>query len=178
MSRPRTNDPRQHQVNVRVSTHELVRIHRHALLLGKSVTEFGRGAMLRRPRPRRKQPLEEIALAACALARLEALGYAVNGVAHAFHASGRIDPRALAVLVTRLRLFLRRSFPERFASETDRRGYALAPATRTQLRKLCTNLVQIAERFRLMGLSPPLALSNLIGRLRSILNGDGSGHGA
>ena len=178
MSRPRTNDPRQHQVNVRVSTHELVRIHRHASLLGKSVTEFGRSVMLRRPRPRRKQPVEEIALDARALARLEALGYAVNGVAHAFHASGRIDPRALAVLLTRLRVFLRRSFRGHFTAETDLTAYALAPATRTQVRKLCTNLVQIAERFRLMGLSPPLPLSNLIGRLRPILNNDGSGHGA
>jgi hypothetical protein len=178
MARPRINAPRQHQVNVRVTTHELVRIHRHALLAGKSVTEFGRSVMLRRPRPRRKQPVEEIALEPAALARLEALGYAVNDMAHGFHASGRMDPRALTVLVTRLRLFLTRAVPGHFESDADLRGYALAPATRVQLRKLCTNLVQIAERFRLMGLSPPLPLSNLIGRLRSLLNGDGSVHGA
>jgi hypothetical protein len=177
MARPRTNAPRQHQVNVRVTTRELVRIHRHALLAGKSVTEFGRSVMLRRPRPRRKQPVRDIAVEPGALARLEALGYAVNDVAHGFHASGRLDPRALTVLVTRVRLPLRRSIPEHFVA-ASLRGYALAPTTRVQLRKLCTNLAQIAERFRLMGLSPPLALSNLIGLLRSILNGDRSAHGA
>ena len=178
MSRPRINEPRQHQVNVRFSTHELVRIHRHASLAGKTVTEFGRSVMLRRPRRKRKPPLQEIALDAGALTRLEALGYAVNEVAHRFHATGEIDPRALAMLLTRLRVFLRRSLRAHFAAETDLKGYALAPATRTQLRKLCTNLVQIAERFRHMGLSPPLPLSNVIGRLRSILNHDGGVDGA
>jgi hypothetical protein len=53
----------------------------------------------------------------------------------------------------------------------------LAPAARTQLRKTCTNLVQIADHYRLLGLTPPLPLSNLIGRLRAILNGDHSLHG-
>jgi hypothetical protein len=178
MSRPRINEPRQHQVNVRVSTHELVRIHRHASLLGKTITEFGRSVMLRRPRRKRNPPLEEIAFDPGALARLEALGYAVNEVARRFHATGEIDRRALAVLLTRLRLFLRRSLAGHFAAQAQLKGYALAPATRTQLRKLCTNLVQIADRFRHVGLSPPVPLSNLIGRLRSVLNNDGNAHGA
>ena len=54
----------------------------------------------------------------------------------------------------------------------------LAPAVRYQLRKICTNLVQIADLYRALGLLPPLSLSHLIARFRTILNGDGAGHGA
>ena len=52
------------------------------------------------------------------------------------------------------------------------------PALRYHLRKTCTNLVQIADRFQALGLLPPLPLSNLIRRFRTILNGDSPPHGA
>ena len=81
------------------------------------------------------------------------------------------------MLFTRARLLLRRCFPEHFNPDAAIAAYELAPPVRTQLRKACTNLVQIADAYRLLGSIPPLPLSNLIGRFRAVLNGDSSAHG-
>jgi hypothetical protein len=133
--------------------------------------------MLRRPRPRSKAALQLLSLTPERLERWRALGTAINALAHDLHARHQLDPRALAVLLTRVRLFLRTCFPQHFVPDAALPAYALAPAVRTQLRKACTNLVQIADRYRQLGLMPPLPLSNLIGRLRAVLNGDRSLHG-
>jgi hypothetical protein len=178
MSRPRRDDPRQHQLNVRFTAYEFARIHNHAALTGKTVTDFGRAVMLRRPRPRRKTEPALIALPQHALQRWHALGISLNGVAHDLNVSHQLPGPALADIVKRLRLLLRRSFPGHFDGDGTVAPYILAPAARYQLRKICTNLVQIADLYRALGLLPPLSLSHLIGRFRTILNGDGARHGA
>jgi len=178
MTRPRKNEPRQHQVNVRFTTHELLRIHHHASLTGKTLTDFGRTVMLRKPRPRPRTAPQLVSLAPRRLARWRALGNAINGLAHDLNARHQLDPRALRVLLTRLQLLLRNSFTDHFAANAAIPPYALSPAVRYQLRKVCTNLVQIADHHRSLGIDPPLPLSNLIGRLRALLNGDRSLHGS
>ena len=178
MSRPRRDDPRQHQLNVRFTAHEFARIHHHATLTGKTLTEFGRAVMLRRPRPRRKTAPLLIALPQHGLQRWHALGMSLNSLAHDLNVSHQLPGPALADIVKRLRLLLRRSFPGHFNSDEPVRPYILASAVRYQLRKICTNLVQIADLYRALGLLPPLSLSHLIGRLRTILNGDGARDGA
>jgi len=177
MTRPRKDEPRQHQLNVRFSTRELVRIHHHAALVGKSVTDFSRSVMLRRPRRRRCEP-RLIALSTQLLQRWRMIGNAINRIAHDLNASHQLDSRILAVQTRRLRLLARASFPEHFHPDAAVPVYSLAPDVRTQLRKACTNLVQIAGRCRELGLAPPQALSALIGRLRTLINGDRAGHGA
>jgi len=178
MTRPRKHEPRQHQLNVRFSTRELIRIHHHASLTGKSVTDFGRSVMLRRPRRRRRREPRLICLPDRLLQRWHTLGNAINHFAHDLNARDQLDPRALAILLRRLRLLLRRCFCEHFEDDATIAPYAFAPAARTQLRKACTNLVQIADRCRLLGLAPPPSLSGLIRRLRALLNGDQAAHGA
>lgn len=178
MTRPRKDEPRQHQVNVRFSTRELVRIHHHASLTGKTLTDFGRTVMLRRPRPRPKTAPQLLSLPPEQLERWHTLGNAINAMAHDLNARHQLDPRALGVVLTRVRLLLRKGFPQHFHPDAVIAAYTLAPDVRTQLRKACTNLVQIADQYRLLGFSPPLPLSNLIGRLRAVLNGDGGVHGA
>jgi hypothetical protein len=172
MTRPRKQETRQHQVNLRFTTAELVRIHRHAALTGKTPTDFGRSVMLRRPRPRRKPGLQLIALAPERLTRWQALGSSVNAIAHEFHLRNRLDARALRTVITRLRILLRQAFPGHFQDNATLAPYALTPEARIQLRRICTNLVQIADRYRLNGLEPPLVLSHLVYRFRAILNGD------
>ena len=177
MTRPRKHEPRQYQLNVRFTTREFLRIHHHASLAGKSVTDFGRSVMLRRPR-RRHNETRLIALPERLLERWHSIGNAINHIAHDLNASHQLDPRALAVQLGRLRLLLRTSFPEHFQPDVTVPAYSLAPEVRTQLRKACTNLVQIADRCRELGRAPPPALSGLIGRLRTLLNGDQAAHGA
>lgn len=178
MSRPRRDDPRQHQLNVRFTAYEFARIHHHATLTGKTVADFGRAVMLRRPRPRRKTSPALVALPQHALQRWHALGMSLNGLAHDLNASHQLPGQALAHTVKSLRLLLRRSFPGHFDPDSPVAPYILAPAVRYQLRKICTNLVQIADLSRALGLLPPLSLSHLISRFRTILNGDAAGHGA
>lgn len=172
MTRPRKQETRQHQVNLRFTTRELVRIHQHAALAGKTPTDFARTVMLRRPRPRRTAGPQLITLAPQQLERWHRLGTGINAMAHDFNARNRLDPRALGVLLSRLRLLLRKSFPGHFGDNAVVLPYALTPEMRIQLRRVCTNLVQITERCRLLGLDPPLPLSRLIFRFRAILNGD------
>ncbi len=172
MTRPRKQETREHQVNLRFTTTELVRIHRHAVLTGKTPTDFARSVMLRRPRPSRKSGPQLIALAPEQLQRWRALGTRVNAMAHDLNAHHWLDLRALGVLLARLRMLLRKSFPGHFAPDAAIPPYALTPELRIQLRRVCTNLAQIAERCRAGGLEPPLPLSRLIYRMRAILNGD------
>jgi hypothetical protein len=178
MARPRRDDPRQHQLNVRFTAHEFARIHHHASLTGKTVTEFGRAVMLRRPRRRRTIAPALVTLPQPMLQRWHALGLSLNGLAHDLNARHELAAPALGAIVKSLRLLLRRSFPRHFNGDGAVAPYMLAPAVRYQLRKICTNLVQIADLYRALGLLPPLGVSHLIGRLRTILNGDGAGHGA
>ncbi len=69
MPRPRKDDPRYHQVNVRFTARELVRINHHASLAGKTLTDFGRTVRLRRPRPRSKLAPATVSLPAKRLRR-------------------------------------------------------------------------------------------------------------
>jgi hypothetical protein len=139
--------------------------------------------MLRRPRARRRQAAIEIALPAAELQRLHAVGCAINAVAHDFNASNRFNPRALDVLLRRLRQLLDRTVSEPLQTgqlQTGQRmpAYQLAPATRYQVRKICTNLVQIADRFRANHHAPPLGVSQLIAKLRAILNNESASDGS
>jgi hypothetical protein len=178
MSRPRTNDPRQHQVNVRFTTRELARIHHHASLAGRTVTEFGRAAMLRRPRAPSKTTPRRLGLPPERLARWQSLGREINDLAHGLNAGHQLNPRALAVLLTGLALLLRASFPGQCDAGAGVLRYRLEPAARYHLRKVCTNLVQIRARCRLLHIDAPAALADLIGSLRALLNGDRARHGS
>lgn len=177
MPRPRKHDPRYHQVNVRFTARELVRIHHHASLTGKTLTDFGRTVMLRRPRPRSKIAPAIVSLPARRLARWRTVGDSLNQLAHHLNARHELDSSAFTVVLRSLRLLLCRCFPEHFTPDVVVAPYMLAPALRYHLRKVCTNLVQIADSYRMLGLVPPLPLSNLIGRYRAVLNGDRAAHG-
>ena len=178
MPRPCNNDPRQHQVNVRFTARELARIHHHASLTGKTLTDFGRTVMLRRPRPRRKAAPTIISLLQRAIERWHMLGSSLNRLAHHFNSTHQFPTSALLPVVKYLRLLLRRSFPRHFGRDAAIGPYMLAPVVRYQLRKVCTNLVQIADDYRALGLLPPLSLSHLIAGFRAILNGDTPANGA
>ena len=178
MSRPRRDDPRRHQLNVRFTAYELARIHHHASLTGKTLTDFGRAVMLRRPRARRKAAPVLVALSERVLRRWHALGMSLNSWVHDLNVTHQLPGSALTAILKSLRLLLRRSFPRHFNGGAPLDPYTLAPAVRYQLRKICTNLVQIADLYRALGLLPPLGLSHLISRFRTILNGDAAGHGA
>jgi hypothetical protein len=162
---------------MRFTAREFVRIHHHAALTGTTLTDFGRTVMLRRPRPRRKHAPAIVALPPKRLARWTTLGNALNQLAHDFNARHQLDARRLTVLLRSLRLHLRCCFPDHFHPDIPVAAYMLAPAVRYHLRKVCTNLVQLADRYRLLGLTPPLPLSNLIARFRCVLNGDAAAHG-
>jgi hypothetical protein len=177
MTRPRKHHPRQHQVNMRFDTAEYARIHHHALLTGKTLTDFGRSVMLRRPRRRRTEPAF-ITLSPSAMARWQSLGARINGLAHDLNAHQQLDPRALSVAARSLRLHLHRCFPGHFDATTPVAPYRLAPLVRYQLRRICTNLVQIADRYRALGLVAPLPLAHLIYRFRAVMNGDAALHGS
>jgi hypothetical protein len=112
------------------------------------------------------------------LRRWHETGLALNGVAHHFNATGEIQVIGLEALLRALRRLARASFPAAVTPDNDRGFYALTPALRYHLRKTCTNLVQIADRFQALGVMPTLPLSNLIRRFRTILNGDSPPHGA
>jgi hypothetical protein len=173
MPRPRRDETRKHQLNIRFTAREFARVHHHAGLLGQTPADFGRGVMLRRPRRKRREAPLIIAASDRLLRRWHALGLLLNGLAHRFNATGELPQPELAHVLHLLRRLLRRSFPVASAA-----SYALAPALRYHLRKTCTNLVQIADRHRVLGLAPPVPLANLIARFRAVLNGDQPPHGA
>ena len=104
-------------------------------------------------------------------------GSALNAVGHRFNATGEIPGVELEGLLRTLRRLVAASFPAPLFSGGACARYALAPALRYHLRKTCTNLVQIADRFQSLGLLPPVPHCNLIRRFRTILNGDSLPHG-
>jgi hypothetical protein len=178
MPRPRKDDTRKHQINIRFTAREFACVHHHAGLLGRTPADFGRGVMLRRPRRRKGKRLVMIGIGERTLRRWQDTGSGLNSVAHHFNATGEIQGTQLEALLRALRRLTGASFPVRFLADSGSASYALAPALRYHLRKTCTNLVQIADRFQALGLLPPLPLANLIRRFRTILNGDSPPHGA
>ena len=178
MPRPRKDDSRKHQINIRFTAREFARVHHHAGLLGKTPADFGRSVMLRRPRRRKGEVPVMIPIDECVLRRWHDTGSALNGVAHHFNAMGEMPAIELERLLRGLRRLAGASFPTTFLADGGSASYALAPALRYHLRKTCTNLVQIADRFEALGLLPPRPLFNLIRHFRAILNGDSPPHGA
>jgi len=134
--------------------------------------------MLRRPRRRKGETPVMIMIRERMLRRWHETGSALNAVAHRFNATAQIQGIELDRLLRALRRLVGASFPAPLLAGSGSTSYALAPALRYHLRKTCTNLVQIAARFRVLGVLPPLPLSNLIRRFRTILNGDSPPHGA
>ena len=177
MPRPPNANRRSHQLNIRFNGMELATVHHHAGLIGKTPADFARAVMLRRPRLRKSQPALVIALSEPALKRWHALGLAINDLAHRCNRHDQPPLSEIRAIVASLRMHLRRSFPQLPNQQTQVAAYTLTPAVRYHLRKTCTNLVQIADRHRSLGLLPPLPLSNLIARFRLILNTDTPPHG-
>jgi hypothetical protein len=178
MARPRKDDTRNQQINIRFTAREFARVHHHAGLIGKTPADFGRSVMLRRPRRPKGEVPVLIAIAERRLRRWGETGTALNAVAHRFNATGEMPGIELDRLLRALRRLLGASFPARFLADSGSDSYTLAPALRYHLRKTCTNLVQLADRFQLLGLRPPPPLFNLIRRFRAILNRDRPPHGA
>jgi hypothetical protein len=178
MARPRKDDTRNQQINIRFTARELARVHHHAELIGKTPADFGRGVMLRRPRRRNGEAPVLIPIGERVLRRWHDTGSALNAVAHRFNATGEMASIELQRLLGALRRLLGTSFPTTFVKDGGSAAYALAPALRYHLRKTCTNLVQIADRFEALGVLPPRPLFNLIRLFRAILNGDRPPHGA
>jgi hypothetical protein len=172
MPRPRNSQPRDYQVNLRYTVHEYARIHRNASIAGKTLTEFGRAVMLRRPRPTRKSAPRLIELPPRMITRWHAAGLRLNSLAHRMNASDTLGLPELPIAIRDLRSLLRRSFAQLSADTETAAAYMLHPAVRYHLRRICTNLVQIADRYRSLGSGPPVPLSNLIGRFRLILAQD------
>jgi hypothetical protein len=178
MPRPRKDDPRKHQLNIRFTPREFARVHHHAGLIGKTAADFGRSVMLRRPRRKKRDAAIIIGLSKRLLRRWHELGSALNALAHRFNAGGEMPATEIATVLRALRRLIERSLPDGVDAAAGTQPYSLAPALRYHLRKTCTNLVQICERCRALGLLPPTALSHLICRFRAALNGDRPPHGA
>ena len=178
MPRPRKDDTRKHQLNIRFTPREFARVHHHAGLLGKTPTDFARSAMLRRPRRKRDGAPVVIAVSERLLCRWHQLGSALNGLAHRFNAGGDMPATEIAKVLSALRRLIKQSLPEVATVAAGAQPYSLTPALRYHLRKTCTNLVQVSERCRALGLPSPTPLSNLICRFRTVLNGDRPPHGA
>lgn len=166
MSRPRLHDPRIHQINLRFNAAEFARVHRNASLCGKVVPDFGRAALLRKPRPTRKNTPSLLSLPPKCITRWHAEGLALNGLAHRINAADHIDLPEVPAQIRALRALIRR------LNLDAREAYRLHPTLRYHLRRVCTNLIQIADRYRALQYAPPVPLSNLINRFRIILNHD------
>jgi hypothetical protein len=179
MARPRKAEARDHQVNLRFTAPELVKIHAHAALTGKTVTEFGRAVLLRRPR-RRRNGVAPVLLVIneAGVHRWQTLGDRLNAIAHMMNARDDLPPQKLLPLLANLRELLRHSFPALFVADALPEAYALAPAGRHHLRKVGVNLAQIRTRFDQLGLETPIGLIRLLQRVRAIMNGDQPPHGA
>ena len=178
MARPRKADARDHQINLRFTAPEIVKIHHHAAITGKTVTEFGRTVLLRRPR-RRNGAVEPniIALPDEALARWHAVGARLNAIAHLLNSRDVFPPRELFAVLLELRSLLKRSFPSLVAPGGETAPYALAPPVRYHLRKVGTNLAQIKSRHEQLGFEVPRPLVRLLEQIRGIMNGDQPLHG-
>ena len=171
MSRPRNRLPRDQQFNIRFTAPEMARVHRNAGLTGRDLHDFGRAVLLRRPRPTRKDAPAIISLPPKSLQHWQAAGLTLNTLTHQANSAPVLWlSEQLPITIRQLRSLLRRSFPTLNNDELP--AYALHPAVRYHVRKICTNLVQFADRYRALGGIPPVPLSNLIGRFRLILNHD------
>lgn len=169
MGRPRKAEPREHQVNLSFSAPEIVRIHRHAALTGKTVAEFGRAVLLKRPRKRKRPDAPRLmAFTEPELARWQETGTRLNQVAHRMNLREEMPPARLARILVDVRRLLRRNFP----SGSLDQAYTLAPAVRFHLRKVGTNLVQIRISVDGLGFSPPIGLVRLLAEVRRIMAGD------
>src|SRR5262249_22619801 len=111
MARPRKAEPRNQQINLRFSAPELVRVHAHAALIGKTINEFGRSVLLRRPRRRKggAQP-SVIAWSNETLAKWHALGTRLNDIAHIINARDGLPPAELLPLLAQLRTLFKKGF--------------------------------------------------------------------
>jgi hypothetical protein len=179
MPRPRKADRRHHQVNVRLSAPEYVRVHAHAALTGKTVTDFARAVLLRRPRRRKSAPEPEIiALADVELPQWHDLGTRLNHVAHLMNGRDGLPPSELAALLGQIGELMDCSLAGAASAEANSTPYALAPPVRHHLRKVGVNLAQISRRFDQLGLDKPVALVRLLAGIRMLLAGDRPPHAA
>jgi hypothetical protein len=171
MPRPRKSETRTHQINFRFSTHEFVRVHAHASLSGKTVMDYGRSVLLRRPRrPKARNAPDVVSLPQRTLERWQVLGEELNAIAHLMNAREDLPPRELVQLRT--------LFKANFASVLDAGApYSLSPPVRFHLRKVGTNLFQIRTRHDRLGIETPAALVRLLERVRTLMNGDQPPHG-
>jgi hypothetical protein len=179
MARPRKAETRVHQINLRFTAPELIRIHRHAAITGKTLTEFGRSVLLRRPRKRKRgaQPTL-IAWADETIAEWHALGMQLNDIARLMNSRDALPPDVLPDRLAQLRTLMKASCAPLLADDAVLVSYTLAPAVRHHLRKVGVNLGQIARRFEQLGFVPPIVLIRLLTRIRAILNGDRPPHAA
>ena len=179
MPRPRKDDTRKHQINIRFTAREFARVHHHAGLLGKTPADFARSVMLRRPRRRKGKAPVMIAIGERILRRWHETGSALNAVAHRFNATGEIPGIELDSAASR-------AAPSRWEPAFPLLSWraAAAPPTRWRPRSAitCARPAPTSSRsptaFQALGLLPPLPLFNLIRRFRTILNGDSPPHGA
>jgi len=173
MARPRKADTRDHQINLRFSAPEYVRVRANAALIGTTVPDFARAVLLRRPR-RRKGTADPniIALPEEALAQWHGLGIRLNGIAHLLNARDVLPPDELFAVLPDLQELINRSFPSLVAPRDAPLAYALAPPVRYHLRKVGTNLAQIQRRHEQLGFPVPPQLIRMLKHIRSIMNGD------
>jgi hypothetical protein len=172
MARPRKAETKVHQINLRFTAPEFVKIHHHAAITGKTVNEFGRSVLLRRPRRRKGgAPPTVIAWPEDTLAKWHVLGTRLNGIAHIMNARDGLPPGELLPLLGQLRALFKNSFAELLTAD-PLPAYALAPPVRHHLRKVGVNLAQMARRFDQLGMEPPIALVRLLERIRTLMNGD------
>src|SRR5262245_49432053 len=172
MARPRKAEPRNQQINLRFSAPEFVRVHAHAAILGKTLNEFGRSVLLRRPSRRKGGvPPTIVVWSDETVAKWHALGARLNDIAHMVNARDGLPPAELLPLLAHLRTLFRKGFATVLAADPAP-AYALAPPVRHHLRKVGVNLAQIARRCDQLGLETPLALARLLERIRTLMNGD------
>jgi hypothetical protein len=179
MPRPRKAYTRNQQINLRLSAPELVRVHADAALIGKSVPDFARAVLLRRPRRRRGTAAPVvIAFTDGVLARWQLHGGSLNDIAHQMNGRDAAPPAQLIAVVDELRRLLKHSFPQSLITSGTASAYTLAPPARHHLRKVGVNLAQIRTRLDQLGFAPPIGLIALLQRIRLILNGERSPNAA
>ena len=171
MGRPRKDEPRDRQHNIRFTAAEIVRIEQNAALSGKTLPEFSRTALLRRPRkPRGDRALTLIVFPAPVIAAWQQLGGRLNGVAYRMNARDVLPPAELRRILVELQRLMRSGLRH----YRDHARYALAPPVRFHLRKVGANLVQLRQRHDDLGLPAPAALLRLLEAIRAIMRGDRS----
>ncbi|RTL73326.1 MAG: hypothetical protein EKK41_00165 [Hyphomicrobiales bacterium] len=171
MGRPRKDEPRDQQHNIRFTAAEIVRIQQNAARSGKTLLEFSRTALLRRPRPPRgKNAPTLIVFSAPVIAAWQQLGAQLNDIAHRMNARDVLPPSELRRILAELQRLLRSGLRH----YRDHARYALAPPVRFHLRKVGANLVQLRQRHDDLGLPAPAALLRLLEAIRAIMRGDRS----